>query len=219
MDDALRVVVEMHECLWGRLNNALEDLGEEEINWRRLPQANTINVIIRRLRIEAQWHLDSLERGEPMPTIAVAVPKEAIDAVPLDFEENLKQLEELYTRFLEFLRMASLATLQQRTAAAYGEARRLTYTLGYTRPYIWQCTVARYARFATCTGRRAESRRDSIRRTPRIRTSRGPSSMAATKSTTPVAWPCCLAPPNTRYAGRLTAPASFIVKRPVTQDL
>jgi hypothetical protein len=131
MDDALRVVVEMHESLWGRLKNALEDLTEEEMHWQPLPQANTINVIIRHLRIEAQWHLDSLERGEPMPTIAVAAAQEAIDAVPLDFEENFKRLEELYTRFVEILRTATLATLQQRTAAAYGEAKRLPYPLGY----------------------------------------------------------------------------------------
>ena len=76
MDDGLRVVAEMNESLWGRLKNALEDLSEEEIHWQPLPQANTINVIIRHLRIEAQWHLDSLERGEPMPTIAVAAPQD-----------------------------------------------------------------------------------------------------------------------------------------------
>ena len=131
MDDALRVVVEMNESIWGSLKNALEDLSEEEIHWRPLPQANTINVLIRHLRIEAQWHLDSLERGEPMPTIAVAAPQEAINAVPSDFAENFKRLEELYTRFVEILRTATLETLQQRTAAAYGEARRATYRLGY----------------------------------------------------------------------------------------
>ena len=90
MDDALRVVVEMHESLWGRLKDALEDLSAEEIHWRPLPQANAINVIIRHLRIEAQWHLDSLERGEPMPTIAVAAPQEAIDAVPADLRRTSK---------------------------------------------------------------------------------------------------------------------------------
>jgi Protein of unknown function (DUF664) len=131
MDDALRVVVEMHESLWVRLKNALEDLSEEERHWRLLPHANTINVIIRHLHIEAQWHLDSLERGEPMPTIAVAAPQEAIDAVPMDFEANFTRLEELYTRFVELLRTATLETLQQRTAAAYGDAWRRTYSLGY----------------------------------------------------------------------------------------
>jgi hypothetical protein len=131
MDDALRVIVEMHESLWGRLKNAVEDISEEECHWRPLPQANTINLIIRHLRIEAQWHHDSLERGEPMPTIAVDAPQEAIDAVPADFAENIKHLEELYTRFVEMLRTATLEMLEQRTTAAYGEARRLKYPLAY----------------------------------------------------------------------------------------
>ena len=131
MDDALQVVVEMHERLWGRFTHALEDLSAEELHWRPLPHANTINVIIRHLRIEAQWHLDSLERGAPMPTIAVAASQTAIDAVPADFEANVTRLEELYTRFVELVRTATLETLQQRTAAAYGDARRLTYPLAY----------------------------------------------------------------------------------------
>jgi hypothetical protein len=134
MDDALQVVSEMNESMWRRLKNALEDLSEEEMHWRPLPQANTINLIVRHLRIEAQWHLDSLERGEPMPTIAVPAPQEAIDAVSSDFEDNFKKLEELYRRFVEILRTASLGTLQQRTAAAYGEANKTegrTYLLGY----------------------------------------------------------------------------------------
>src|SRR5919109_2274649 len=108
MDDTLRVVVEMYESLWGRLTHALEDLSAEERHWRPLPHANTINVIIGHLRIEVQWHLDSLERGAPMPTIAVAAPQEAIDAVPADFEANFQRLEELYTRFVEVLRTATL---------------------------------------------------------------------------------------------------------------
>src|SRR5215831_6573417 len=116
MDDALRVVIEMHESLWWRFKNALEDLSEEECRWRPLPQANPINVIIRHLCVEAQWHLDSLERGEPMPTIVTTAPREAIDAVPIDFEENFKRLEEHFTRFVEILRAVTLETLQQRTA-------------------------------------------------------------------------------------------------------
>ena len=131
MDDALQIIVEMHDSLWGRLKNALADLHEEEINWQPLPQANTINIIIRHLRIEAQWHLDSLECGAPMPTIAVGAPQAAIDAVPLDFEENCKRLEEIYRQFVAILRTATLETLGQRAATAYGEARQHTYPLGY----------------------------------------------------------------------------------------
>jgi Protein of unknown function (DUF1572) len=55
MDDALQVVSEMNEHMWRRFKNALEDLGEEELHWQPLPQANTINLIVRHLSIEAQW--------------------------------------------------------------------------------------------------------------------------------------------------------------------
>ena len=131
MEDALRVVVEMHETLWDRFKDTLVDLSEEERDWRPLPQANTINVIIRHLRIEAQWHLDSLERGEPMPTIAVSAAQEAIDEVPADLEENFKRLEELYTRFVEILRVTTPEELRQHTESAYGEARQIKYGLAY----------------------------------------------------------------------------------------
>jgi hypothetical protein len=134
MDDALHVISEMNQNMWHRFKNALEDLSIEELHWQPLPQANTINLIVRHLRIEAQWHLDSLERGEPMPTIAVPGPQEAIDAVSSDFEDNLRQLEDLFTRFVVMLRKASLATLQERTAASYGKAVETEgrmYLLGY----------------------------------------------------------------------------------------
>lgn len=131
MDDALRVVVEMHEVLWDRFKEALDDLSEEECQWRPLPHANNINTIIRHLCIEAQWHLDSLEGGDPMPTIAVAAPQEALDSVGSDFQENFKRLQELYTRFVETLRATALETLTQRAASAYGEARQVKYRLAY----------------------------------------------------------------------------------------
>jgi hypothetical protein len=124
MDDAIRIVSDMNQRIWDALAKALDDLSEEEIDWRPLPEANSINLIVRHLRIEAEWHLAGLERGEPMPTIAAAAPQEAIDAVPLDFAENFKQLEKLYTRFLQVLRSSTLVSLQQRTAAAYGEAAK-----------------------------------------------------------------------------------------------
>lgn len=134
MDDALRVVCEMNDSLWARFKDALEDLGDEELNWRPLPQANTINLIVRHLRIESEWHLGSLERGEPMPTIATSAPQEAIDAVALDFERNLNKLEECYTRFVQILRTATLDVLRQRTSTAYGDAggaKGHTYRLAY----------------------------------------------------------------------------------------
>jgi hypothetical protein len=134
MDDALRVLSEMNESMWRQLANALEDLSDEEIHWRPLPQANSINVIIRHLRIEAEWHLASLENGDPMPTVATSPSQAAIDAVPSDFRQNFAKLEDVYSRFLETLTGMTLNMLKRRTAAAYGKAIQSgghTYLLGY----------------------------------------------------------------------------------------
>jgi hypothetical protein len=135
MDDALRVVSEMNQCIWSRLKDTVGDLGNDEIDWRPLPESNSINIIVRHLRIEAQWHLDSLKSGAAMPTTDVtpALQKE-IDAVPLDFQRNFEKLEELYTGFLDILRATTLDGLKQRTAAAYGhsaEAPGRAHFLGF----------------------------------------------------------------------------------------
>ena len=120
MDEALQVVIEMSELIWKGFKDALKDVTPEEINWRPLPQANSINVIVRHLRIEAEWHVASLERGEPMPGVHVSADvQQWIDSVPLDFERNLKELEELYTRFIAALRRTTLAGLEQQSELAY----------------------------------------------------------------------------------------------------
>jgi len=122
MDEALRVVYEMNQSVWSRLHSALEGLEDAEIDWRPLPEANTINLIVRHLRIESAWHVDSLERGEPMPTIAIAARQQEIDAAAFDFTENFQQLTEFYRRFLQLLRTVTLDMLQQRSAMAYSDA-------------------------------------------------------------------------------------------------
>jgi hypothetical protein len=68
--------------MWAAVKNALADLTDEEVQWRPVPQANTISLIVRHLRIESGWHVESLECGVPMPTIAISPSQEAIDAVP-----------------------------------------------------------------------------------------------------------------------------------------
>ncbi len=128
MDEAVQLVIEMNECTWNGFKENLKDVTPEEVNWRPLPQANTINAIVRHLRIEAQWHLASLEHGEQMPSQVTPGVQQRIDSVPVDFERNLKELEELYARFIAALRRTTLAALQQQTVLAYqdfpGEAPR-----------------------------------------------------------------------------------------------
>jgi hypothetical protein len=53
MAEALQFVIEMNEWTWDHCKDALKDVSREEIDWRPLPQANSINLILRHLRIEA----------------------------------------------------------------------------------------------------------------------------------------------------------------------
>src|SRR5687768_2531892 len=108
LDESLLVVCEMNQQSWDRLANALIDMEPEEIDWRPVPEANSINAIVRHLRIEAEWHRDSLQLGAPMPTVATSVLQEAVDAVPLDFGQNRAVLESAVAGFLATLRATSL---------------------------------------------------------------------------------------------------------------
>src|SRR5262245_44252836 len=134
MNDGLRIVAEMHQTLWDQFRGSFDDLTEDELHWRVLPQANSIHMIVRHLRIESEWHLRSLQSGEPLPTIAAPVSQEALDAVSYDFAENLNTLHRHYTAFCDTLRAQSLGALKERSAAAYREAatdKGLAYVLAY----------------------------------------------------------------------------------------
>jgi hypothetical protein len=115
MDEALRLVIEMNESTWKRFKDDLKDVTPEEIDWRPLPQANTLNAIIKHLRVEAEWSLVSLQRGEQSPYQDTASVQQLTDSIPLDFERNLQELEVLYTRFIEALRETTLVALQRQT--------------------------------------------------------------------------------------------------------
>jgi len=111
----------MYTRVWSAVKSALEDLPGEEANWRPLPEANSIAVIVRHLRIESEWHLDSLKTGAPMPTIAVTASQEGIDAISDDFDENWKAFQKSCSEFLEVLRTLPLLTLVERNKTAYGQ--------------------------------------------------------------------------------------------------
>src|SRR5205085_2477232 len=108
--------------VWRRFEGALADVGADEIDWRPIPEANSINVIVRHLRIEGEWHLDSLRQGAPLPTVAAPVSQEAIDAVALDFTANFEALSGYQSQYLEYLRTSMLPELEERTSSAYGSA-------------------------------------------------------------------------------------------------
>ena len=49
MDEALQLVIEMNEWTWKRFKADLQGMTPEEIDWQPLPQANTINAILKHL--------------------------------------------------------------------------------------------------------------------------------------------------------------------------
>ena len=122
MDEALGVVIEMTELVFKRFRNALEEVTPEEADWRPLPEANSINLVLRHLRIDAPWHVRSIEQRDPGRPQAAATAEEPPDSVPLDFNRNLKELTQLCDRFLAALRRATLASLERQTALAYQDS-------------------------------------------------------------------------------------------------
>ena len=124
MDEALQLVIEMNERTWQRFKADLQDVTPEETDWRPLPQANTINAILKHLRIEAEWYLKSIETGEQSSYRDTASVQQLTDSISLDFEQNLRELDELYTRFVAALRRTTLAALKQQTVLGPGLSRR-----------------------------------------------------------------------------------------------
>jgi uncharacterized damage-inducible protein DinB len=125
VQEAIEFVVQMHEWALKVLQGSLADVTPEEARWRPLPQSNNINRIVRHLRIEAQWQLDAIETGKPMPAEAGEELKRMIDSVPEDdFEGNLQELVKSCTAFVEALRGMTLADLEKRGETAYQEFRR-----------------------------------------------------------------------------------------------
>src|SRR5262249_59096654 len=110
--------------VWDRFLADVADLTPDEAEWRPLPQANSINVILRHLRIEAEWHLASLEHGVPMPGDVTPELQRKIDSVGLDVRENMNELTRLFSHFVAVLREGSLAKLQAQTERAYAAAAK-----------------------------------------------------------------------------------------------
>jgi hypothetical protein len=134
MNEPLQIAIEVCERAWSLFKDAVAGLAGEEVDWRPLPQANSINIIVRHLRIESQWHLDAITRGAPMPTDVPVTRQDEIDAVPLDFQANLEKLNALYDEFLGVLRTLTIPEIEKRTAQTYGaraEQQKLPHLLAY----------------------------------------------------------------------------------------
>ena len=132
MDEALQLAIEMSEQNWMNFQNNLKDLSSDEIQWRPLPQANNINAILKHLRVTEEWYVAGIEYGEQSPYHDAASLEQLTAAVPLDFEQNLKDLEGLHHRFVAAVRSTTLAALRQHTflsQAMPGQSPQPAHTL------------------------------------------------------------------------------------------
>jgi len=119
MEDAVGIVVELAESVWQGFRRDLQDVTPAEAAWRPLPEANSIGLVVRHLAIEVGWHRAAIERGEPIPSELTEEQQRQVDRLPLDFDANLRTLDEAFLGFLAALRSSTVATLRERTRAAY----------------------------------------------------------------------------------------------------
>jgi len=115
MDEAIQLAIEMSEANWHNFKNDLKDLTPDEINWRPLPQANNVNVLLKHLRVVEELLLSGLEHGEQSPYQDAAGVQKLTDSVPLNFDRNMQEIEGLHTRFISALRSTTLAELKRKS--------------------------------------------------------------------------------------------------------
>lgn len=120
MDESLQVAIELNEYTWNGFRKDLEHVTTEEVNWRPVPEANTINLIVRHLRIDTPWHVRNIGKSDQGQDTDSTT--QAADPVPLDFERNLREIDELYTGFIGALRRMTLGGLEGQSGRAYRDA-------------------------------------------------------------------------------------------------
>jgi uncharacterized damage-inducible protein DinB len=115
MDEAIQLAIEMSEANWNNFKNDLKDLTPDEINWRPLPQGNNVNVLMKHLRVVEELMLSRLEHGEQSPYKDAAGVQKLTDSVPLNCEQNMKELEGFHARFISALQSTTLAELKRQS--------------------------------------------------------------------------------------------------------
>ena len=131
-DDGIVIVVEMNQRAWNTLTYSLDGVTDEESRWQMHPAANTIEAIVRHLRIESEWHRNSLLRGDVMPFGVSPELQREIDAVSLDFSANRDALVQSGAAFVKQLQTMTPSELRERTAQAYdAKTEKTPHLLAY----------------------------------------------------------------------------------------
>jgi uncharacterized protein (TIGR02118 family) len=114
--DGVDDFVEFNRTSWSRFERDVADVTAEEAAWRPLPQANTIALILRHLRIDAAWHADSIERDARARAMATG------GSGSLDFRANVAELSGHASRIVDGLSRLTRTRLRERTTLAYSDS-------------------------------------------------------------------------------------------------
>lgn len=112
MDQVIEFAVELMERNWNDLKNALQDMTDNELDWRPVPESNNIKSIVRHLRIVEQLYLSLVEDGDQTPWKNEDYVQQLTDSIPYDFQQNMKPLEDFHNRFVSLLKESTLAELK-----------------------------------------------------------------------------------------------------------
>jgi hypothetical protein len=104
----------MNDRIWTAFQNDREDVAPDEMDWRPVPEANSINLIVRHLLIEAAWHVARLEeRDESGHGVGVhEVPR------PLDSRATCVSWAPFHGRFTSLLRGMTMGDPENRSSRA-----------------------------------------------------------------------------------------------------
>jgi hypothetical protein len=109
LDQVMGFAVGLMERTWHDLTRALHDMTDGELDWRPVPESNTIRAIVRHLRTVEQLDLSLLEEGDQTPWNDAASVRQLTDAIADDFQHKMKEREAFHTRFVSLLKQRTLA--------------------------------------------------------------------------------------------------------------
>ena len=118
MDQAIEFAVGFMEMNWNNFKNDLKDVTDDELDWRPLPESNNIRALIRHLRTVEQLFLSRLEDGDNTPWKDGASIQKLTDSITHDFQQNLKEFEDLHNRFVSLVKGSTMADLKAQTLSS-----------------------------------------------------------------------------------------------------
>jgi uncharacterized damage-inducible protein DinB len=115
MDQVLEFAVVLLERNWNDLKHDLQDITDDELDWKPVPESNTIRSIVRHLRMVEQLYLSLLEDGDQTPWKDEDYVQTLTDSITYDFQQNMQPFEDFHNRFVSLMKGSTLADLKVQT--------------------------------------------------------------------------------------------------------